>query len=347
MSVHDRRPPRKPSRLGLYIPFVLLLIAILAWTVVWFWARNQTQVRMDAAVADLKQAGYAVTWSQRTLGGYPFRMDVTLTDVSARDPSGWALQAPRLEGEAFMYALGHWLVAAPQGLTFVRPVGGPVAVKGDLIRASLSHLDKRPPSFSFEGVKLSFAPGPGAQPFALATADRVEFHLRAGPDDEGGVFAEVKNGRAVAATLLGRIAGDRPVSMAWNSTLSKMSAFEGATWPEAVRNWAAAGGRMNVRNAGVTAGEAALGATSGSLGVGSDGRLNGALDVTLRQAPRALAIMGETGAIPQPNAAAALVVAQARQGAGQEARAVLTFQAGRTTLGPVSVGPAPKVYDVR
>jgi hypothetical protein len=346
MSLHDLPTARKPSRLGLYAPFVLLLIAIVGWSGFWFWARGEARTRMDAAVADLKRAGYAVTWKDRALGGYPFRMNVTLTDFSAREPSGWALQAPRLEGEAFMHAPGHWLIAAPQGLTFVRPVGGPVAVKGDLIRASLTNLDKRPPSFSFEGVKLAFAPQPGAQPFALSAADRVEFHLRAGPDDEGGVFVELKNGKAQLSGLLARIAGDKPVSLTWNSTLSKMSAFEGPTWPQAVRHWTTAGGQMTVRDAGLTAGDALIGARSGHLSVGSEGRLTGSLDVTLRQAPRALGVMGEAGVIPQPNAEAAIAVAQARQGAGDAAQATLTFQAGQTTLGPVAVAPAPKVYEV-
>ena len=347
MSLPYPPPPRKHRRLGLYAPFVLLLIAIAGWSVFWFWARGEAASRMDTAVADLKRAGYAVTWKDRTLGGYPFRMDVALNDFSAREPSGWAIQAPRLEAEAFMHAPGYWIVAAPQGLTFVRPLGGPVAVKGELIRASLSHLDARPPSFSFEGVKLAFEPAPGAQPFALSSADRVEFHLRAGPDDEGAVFAEVKNGKARLSGLLARIAGDKPVSFSWNSTLSRMSAFTGATWPEAVRHWTAAGGQMTLRSAGITAGDALIGTNSGRLGVGADGRLTGALDVTLRQAPRALGVMGDSGVIPQPNATAAQAVVRARQGADQASRAAITFQAGQTTLGPVAIGPAPKVYEVR
>jgi hypothetical protein len=347
MSLPDTTPPRKLRRLGLWLPFVALGLLIVAWSVAWVWARGQTAQRMDAAVQALGKAGYQITWKERRIGGYPFRMDVTLTEARAREPSGWGLEAPRLEGEAFMHAITSWVIAAPDGITFVRPLGGPVAVKGQLIRASLTHPNAHPPSFSFEGVNLSFTPEPGAEPFALTTAERVEFHLRAGPDDEGGVFARVDDGRAQLSGLFARVAGAKPVSIVWNSTLSKISAFTGASWAEAVRHWSDAGGRMSVRQAGLTAGDAVIGVSSGSLGAGSDGRLSGALDVTLRQAPRGLAAMSDTGLIAQDAAQAATVVAQARQGAGDAAQATINFQAGRTTLGPVALGPAPKVYDPR
>jgi hypothetical protein len=328
MSVHDPSPPRKPRRLGLYLPFVALALAVAAWSGLWAWAKGQTQSRLDAAAQDLAQAGWQLSWKDRAVSGYPFRLDVSLTDVRLREPSGWALEAPRIEGEAFMHAPTQWLIAAPEGLTFVRRVGGPVAVKGELIRASLSHFDAHPPSFSFEGVKLSFAPQPGAQPFALTTADRVEFHLRAGPDNQGGVFVRVDNGKARLSGLFARVAGDKPISIVWNSTLSKMNAFAGADWPSAVRRWADAGGSMTVRQAGITAGDAVIGSNSGSLAVGRDA-------------------LGEEGVIDQEAARAATAVAQARQGAGDAAQATLNFQAGRTTFGPVALGPAPKIYDPR
>jgi hypothetical protein len=344
MSLPDPSPARKLRRLGLWLPFAALGLLIVGWSAAWVWARSQAASRMDAAVAALDRAGYHLTWRDRQIGGYPFRMDVTLIEFSAREPSGWGLDAPRIEGEAYMHALTHWTIAAPAGLSFVRPLGGPVAVKGDLIHASLTHLTARPPSFSFEGVKLTFAPQPGAQPFALTSADRVEFHLRAGPDDEGGVFARLDGGKARLTGLFARVAGGKPIAIVWNSTLSKMTAFQGRDWGEAVRHWTDAGGRMTVRDAGITAGDAVLGARGGMLGVGGDGRLSGSLPVTLRQAPRALDALGAEGLVDQGAAQSATAVIQARQ-AGDTAQATLDFQAGRTTLGPVALGAAPKVYD--
>lgn len=347
MSLSDSIPPRKPRRLGLYLPFVLLLAAAVIWTVFWIWARGEAKARMDVAVEELAKAGYQISWKERGIGGYPFRLDITLTDARVREPSGWAVETPRLEAEAYMHAPTSWILATPDGLTFVRPIGGPVQVKGEVIRASLGDLSKTPPSFSLEGVNLTFQPAPGAQPFFLSAADRVEFHLRAGPDDEGGIFAKVDNGTARLSGLFARIAGGKPISITWNSTLSKMSAFSGSTWPSAVRAWSDAGGAIKVRNGGITAGEALIGANGGTLTVARDGRLRGSLDVSLREAPRALDEMGREGVIPEERAQAAAAVAQAREGPGEQARARLTFEAGMTTLGPVAVGPAPKVYEPR
>jgi hypothetical protein len=37
-------------------------------------------------------------------------------------------------------------------------------------------------------------------------------------------------------------------------------------------------------------------------------------------------------------------VVAARQGDGAAARASITFEAGQATLGPVALGPAPRIY---
>ncbi len=342
--VPDPAHHRKPRRLALYAPFVIAGVAALAWSGLWVYARGEAGKRLDAGAEQLRKAGYDVTWGERKIYGYPFRLNVQLADARIREPSGWGLAAPKLEAQAFMHGLSTWVIATPDGLTFTRPVGGAVSVKGDVIHASLSGLDKPLPNVSFEGTKLTFAPAAGAQPFALSAADKVEFHFRPGPDDQAALFFKVDAGTARLSGLLARIAGDKPISISWDSILSKVSAFKGANWPEAVRDWTTAGGRMTVRQAGVTAGEAVLGAQAGVLSVGYDGRLNGSLDVTLREAPKALGAMAETGAIRPEAAMAASAVAAARQGNDNVARANVTFQAGQTTLGPVAIGPAPKVY---
>lgn len=349
MSVPDPSAPRKPSLARLLIPFAIALVVIIGWSAGWIWLRGEAKAQMDARVAQWREAGYEITWKDRGVGGYPFRLNITLTEPRIRDRSGWALEAPVLEAQAFVHAPTSWIIAAPQGLTFVRPQGGPVVVTGKLIRASLTHPQNYPPNVSFEGVDLAFRPAAGANPFGLQAAERVEFHLRQAPaevGDEGGVWLSVKNGKAQLSGLLGRIAGDKPISIEWDGRISKISALRGPDWPSAVRAWVRAGGRMNVKRGGLTAGDALIGVNSGDLTVGSDGRAEGVLDLSLRQAPRALGAAGDAGAIPQDRAAAAAAVAEARQ-TGDFARTQLHFQAGQTTLGPVAIAPAPKVYEAR
>lgn len=349
MSVPDTPAPRKASRRPIYVAFGLAALFVILLSAGWIWLRGQADARLDAAVQRLRDAGYEIAWKERTFRGYPFRLNIALTEARVRDRSGWALEAPVLEAQAFVHAPTSWLIAAPQGLTFVRPVGGPVRVEGKLIRASLTHLSNTPPNISFEGVDLRFQPTAGAQTFGLAAAERVEFHLRQAPSevgDEAGVWLSVKGGKAQLSGLLGRVAGDKPVSIEWDGRMSKISAFRGRDWPDAVRTWVRAGGTMRVQRAGLTAGDALLGANSGRLGVGSDGRLTGVMDVSLRQAPRALGVIGAAGAIPQDRADAAAAVTTARQ-TGDLARVSLNFEAGQTTLGPVAIAPAPKVYDPR
>lgn len=344
MSVPDTEPVRKHSRAGLFIPFILLLVAMVAWTGFWFWLRIQTADRMDETAEALRAAGYEVSWSERSIGGFPFRLNVTLTEPRIREPSGWALAAPRLESEAYIHGLGNWIFAAPEGLTFTRPVAGPVEVKGRVLRASLAGLDEAIPRFDFQGADLTFTPGAGAQPFSLSAAKLAEIHLRPAPEDQAGFFVEVKEGQARFSGLFANIAEDGEIALKWDSILTKASALRGADWPSAARAWADAGGTMQVQEAGLTAGEAVIGVRSGVLSVGDDGRLVGALETTLRQAPRALEAMGEGGVLPEETAETAAAVAAAREGADETAQATITFQAGRTTLGPVAIGPAPRVY---
>jgi hypothetical protein len=95
----DPDPARKPSRTGLYAPFLLALVVSIVWSGMWIWLRGETIRQMDATAAALRQAGYGVEWRERKVTGWPFRLDVTLKGVSLREPSGWGLTTPKLEGE--------------------------------------------------------------------------------------------------------------------------------------------------------------------------------------------------------------------------------------------------------
>jgi hypothetical protein len=320
-------------------PYILLGLAIMGWSAGWMVLRGQMEQRMDQAAADLRKAGFEVAWKERKVAGYPFRFYVTLTEARLREPSGWALDMPVLKAEASALRLKHWMIVASDGAVVTRPVSGGLRVTGKALRASFVATDAPLPRIAVEGVQLIFTPEPGARPFALSKAEKLEFHLVPGGKDEAALLA-------AAGGLTARLAGEKPVSVLWDSLLSQRDDLIGPDWPQAVRHWTGAGGTMTLRKGGLTLGDTSLGMGSGSLTVGVDGRLRGSLDAQLTRGSGALLAMGETGLIEPNGAQIAAAVVQARElmSDGKSAQATISFEAGRTTLGPVAIGPAPKVY---
>jgi len=329
-------PSRKPRRRGLLAPFVILAIVAVGWSIGWVWLRGQAEQRMDATALSLKSRGYDLSWESRTFSGYPFRMDVKLVNARVAEPSGWALRAPLLNGEANAYDIGHWVVIAPQGVIMTRPINGDVQITGQALRASFAGFDQYPPRVSVEGANLVFTPVAGAAPFPLLSTAGLQLHVRPGPDDQGAIFFEAKGAKARFTGLMGRIAADRTADLIWDSKISKISALHGSSWADAVNDWSDAGGTLTVQQGKLNAGEALLEAKSGALTVDDDGRLQGALDVTVREVPT------HDQAIRSPEAAAA-ALAQAL-GRDPTLSATLRFEKGRTRLGLFDTGPAPRVY---
>jgi hypothetical protein len=316
MTLPDSPPRRKSRNLGLFLPWLLALLLIAGWSVAWVRLRGEAVTRMDAAVAQLRARGYPVSWQTRTVTGFPFRLDVTLTEPRIGEPSGWALAMPLLKSEAYIYRLDQWMLVAPSGVTVSRPDGGPVSVRARALRASLGGFGATPPRLSIEGVDVTVDTPPGGKPSMIRSAERLELHTRPGPDDQGGVLFKVEGARLRLKGLPARIAQDRPVSMTWDLVLSKMSGFRGDSWPSAVRHWRNGGGVLTVRAAELHGGDAVLTGSGGPLTVGLDGRLEGRLNAELKAA----------------------------EGDGQSFHGPVTLEGGEARIGPITLGPSPRVF---
>ena len=343
MTLPDPPPLRKPSRLGLYAPFVVLLVVAAGWMFGWSWMRSEVFRRMDAAAGALEGSGYRADWSARSLSGFPFRLDLDITGPRLREVSGWGLSAPRLKAEAFVFAPDHWVIVAPDGVTLTRRVGGPVVVTAKALRASLSDETAHPPRLSVEGGGLNFAPGPGAAPVTMMAADELHLHTRAGPRDQGAFYLEIDKARTTGRSLLGDMAAGAPVTLIADAIYSHASALSGEGLAGALRGWSAAGGGLTIRRLSLDAGSTGAEAKSGSLAVGDDGRLKGSLDLDLRQGPRLLGAVAARAGTSVATTGSAQAILAAR-GQGGKARVTVDFLVGQTTLGPVAIGPSPLVY---
>jgi hypothetical protein len=311
---HTPAPPyRKPSRLGLYIPFILLAMAAAGWSGAWVWLKGEVVRRMDTGAAALRGHGWQVAWDGRQVGGYPFRIDVDFTNLRVADPSGLGLTASTLKTEAEAYAPTHWVMVAPAGVTLTRANDGPVYVGARVLRASLSAIDQHPPRIAIEGQGLTFTPAPGAGPFALATAQGLQIDTRAGPDDQGALFASLDQATAGPETLMGKLIGPASLNLKLEGVFSHASQLRGGGWPAAVRGWTTAGGILAIKQMTAQGGGALVDARTGSLMVDSGGRLSGAM----------MAALGKDTDAPM---------------------VTIGFRGGRVTLDGVDLGPSPRVF---
>ncbi len=312
---------KPPSRFWLYAPYVGLLVVIVVWSLVWLGIRQTLIGQFDQTAARLRAQGWTASWSSRSVGGYPFRLLVKLQQPHFAEPSGWSLSAPALEAEAYAYAPGHWVMVAPRGVTLGRPLAGPAAITGQVLRASITRIDGQAvPQLALEGRGLSLQPAPNAQPLPITRADRLAFYLRPLPGDQAEFQLQLTSATPAPEALLARLGGQQPLNLVWDETLSQVSQISGRDWPSAVRRWSQAGGRASLDHGEIEAGEAKVVAPKGDSTVDASGRLAGALTLDFSHA-------GATG----------------RQ-LGGLAHADLTLEDGKIRLGPFAIGKAPRIY---
>lgn len=326
----DPAAPRKLRWAGLWFPFLVAGLLLAGWSAGWLYAARKVEAGLASATAALKASGGEASWSGKRLSGYPFRINLVLTDLRL-SASGWNVEVPDLEAQAFLHAPRNWLVAAPRGLTVVRPEGGGLEVSGDRLLASLAAPAKGGPRISAEGLGLAFTPSPGARPFALAGAGRLEFHVRPGPDDQVALFLRLEDGKPTPGRLFADLGGGSPVSAEADGVLERASALRGAS-RDALSAWGRRGGRLDLRSAGLTAGQTRLSLASPGLAPGPGGQLSGRLSLQVSGAPQALAALARNGVISPLEAAGGMAATLLGRRSGDDTRVDLELSEGRVRL---------------
>jgi hypothetical protein len=85
--------PRRRPRWGLFLMPILLLIAAVAWSVFWFFAASQAEVKADAWRAQEAKSGRVYDCARRAVAGFPFRLEVRCDGASVALISQTAGQA--------------------------------------------------------------------------------------------------------------------------------------------------------------------------------------------------------------------------------------------------------------
>jgi hypothetical protein len=337
------------SRRGLAVPFMIVGLLLAAWTGWWFWLTDQVETRLTAQVEVLRQDGWTITHAPVTTTGWPFRTRVSMPRADILAPSGHGVAVPELVAEASAWNPDHWVVVAPDGLTLTRADKGRIAITGDGLRFSISHLRDRFPDLRAEMIRPSFTPLEGAEPFPIVSAERIQLETRphltdgAASTDELDVLFRLVDARGrpggpvEGATRQGRLSADVEGTIVGASRLKGMDAAG------VFAAWTEAGGRFTAIRGRLKAGDSTALISSDSLSARADGRLRGSLALTAEQPMAAIAGLArsQSGAVNRLGAAGA--AATATSGA-RPVDLVVQFRDGRTWLGPFALAPAPRLF---
>jgi hypothetical protein len=296
-------PRRRPLWRLFFMP-VLLVVVAAAWSAFWFFAASQVEVKADAWRAQEAKSGRVYDCANRSVAGFPFRLEIRCSGASV------ALRSQTAEAAATRAApvtakLGEILVVAqiwdPKRVIaeFTAPAtisdrGGPASmlVNWSKARSSVVGLPAIPDraSIVFDDPSIDRVNASAQTP--LARAKLVELHGRLA---EGSA-----QDRPVIETVL-KIAGGNvqeahpllaaPFDADIRAMLSGLKDFSPKPWPERFREIQAAGGRVEIVQSRIAQGEL-VAVAAGTLGLSASGRLDGELQMTVAGIEKVIPALG-------------------------------------------------------
>lgn len=331
---------------GILFPFLLLALAVGGWSVWWNVLAQRLVVGLDDAAKDLRNAGWRVRYAEPRVTGWPFRARLVLDDVSVVMPSGHGLRSERLLAESLAYQPDRWVILAPQGLSLGRAAKGWTAVTGDALRASVSSLDRSPPRVVVEFAGARFQAEQGSEPFPIASAGRLVLNLIPGGGDgqTAGLLLDLQDAQPREGGVLQRMTESQPFHLRAEAEVGEAYRLRGRTWPEALGAWASNGGALTEVRTEATAGDDHIRGQSARLAVDAGGRLTGELALDMRGGTAPLEGLAEAPGVDPRAAMAVRLGVQLTSGLRGDTSLTFRFRDGRTVVGPVDLGPAPKVF---
>jgi len=292
--------PRRRPLWRLFIMPALLVVAAAAWSGFWFYAASEVGVRADAWAAQEAKSGRVYACANRSVAGFPFRLEVSCDDASVTLVSQTAnAQAP------FTARLGEILVIAqiyqPKLLIaeFKAPAtladgGQPPSLKVNWTtgRSSVSGLPDIPQraDIAFDNPSIERVNGPVATP--LARASHVELHGRIaeGSAQDNPVIETVLQIAAGSVQELHPLLA-APFDVDVQTKLSGLKDFKPKPWPERFREIQAAGGHVDIVRSRVQQGDL-ISVAAGTLSLNAQGRIDGELQMTVAGIEKVIPALG-------------------------------------------------------
>jgi hypothetical protein len=324
----------------------VVIIAALAWGVYWYVGASAVENGLRNWIEQRRTEGWLAEYTTLNTRGFPHRFDTTITDLELADPrSAMAWSMPSLRVISLSYRPNHIIAIWPKEQIFASP-WQKITMTSDDMRASLvfepgTALTLQRSSFVLGNVSLSSSLG------WTASLESGEFHTRqtVGVENAHDIYFEARNLRPsdgiLAALDPARALPDVFTSLKIDGTV----AFD-APWDRtAIERRRPQPTALKLRLAQASWGALELKAT-GDLEVRADGTPEGQIMIKAVNWREMLQIGVSTGLVPENLSMGlerALEVLAGMSGSPKTLDAPLAFRNGRVFLGPIPLGPAPRL----
>lgn len=246
--------------------WIIAVVLSGAYTAWWFMLAREIEQRAASALEG------RASWAELAVTGWPYRLTVTATSLSAPLPGGGQLSADRLAVTTTPFNLRLWVFDRGEGMR-VRIGDGPARrVEARLLAGSVRvRGDGGLERFSVQAGGLSAAAnGPDDRGWDL---DRGELHLVHDPrnPERFAFMADLKQLRLTQALAgPGAILGDTITHARVAGPLSEAEALI-----QSVERWQAAGGRFQLMAGELLWGPLSFSELTGTIGLDAQGRAEG------------------------------------------------------------------------
>ena len=316
----------------------VIVALALAWAGFWAYARGQLDKAQQTWLAGKLDAGWQIDASDRSIAGFPNRLDSTLRDLVVAPPDRtWEWRAPFLQVFALVYQPNHLIVVWPDqqtiamdGETFTL---GSQDLRASVVRKSDRDLDRL--TIQGKGLRMQAKGEPGIWYARALTASARQLP---GGDAQMALDIQGLTGREDASIPGPEDGATLQLDMTYHLTAPLVAdlglgldqaAPKGVTLHRAVLSWqglrATAKGKIMRDSAGYASGQIDLDITGWSDGMTALDSLKG------EQAKNAKTLIG------------LLAVVAAFSGDANKLRVPLRFEDGQMFLGNLPVGEAPKI----
>ena len=332
------------------LPFAAFGILLAAYSGYWLYLSHTLGETISELRVRWHEAGVEVKHGELSVGGYPYRIEVTARDVEAAGQNGsvnWRWRTPILQATAHPWKLSHWVavVETPSDIDFSLTNDWSLALMVGRGRISVNvGADAFLERVSFDLRDLRMQPNVGSD---YVDINRAELHVRRAP---------MKSPSLDVAVFIKEMAFGQTHSYTFGNRLQELNAeisLKGpmpVTWSRmALDGWRDAGGVVEVHSLQMLWGNLEV-QVDGTFAIDEAYRPIGAASATIKGYASLLAALRMEGIVSEPAAfAAGLALDLLAEPAPDDGRGLLrvpiTLQDGHLHVGPVPLMPLGPVID--